>query len=408
MSSTHLDFAQIDSFLAKLETAADDDQLRQYFSEYATRYDTDVPADPFGPEYRAKQFALYELLAGKSYSPANEVSSFDVEQYAISPFPYCHGSSDTVGNQLLAIGFLIKTMKLPKGAKILEFGPGWGNTTLALAKMGYRVTAVDIENNFVELIRKRAAMERLDITLVHGDFSYIESTEERFDCVLFFECFHHAQDHLALMASFNRVLNENGIVCFGAEPIVEDFPIPWGLRMDGESLWAIRKNGWLELGFNKKYFCSALARHGWAGVEYRGKDGPWSSALIARRKCEMTQIYTFASGALMSQIGTRRGSVLAVGPEEVGYAVFGPYVTLPPGAWTAQVILDEQAVNFGRVFIDVVDKQGAVVVAPESECPAEFCQVDFANEQQLDSIEVRVRCPEGTHLSIHGIKLSLR
>lgn len=56
--------------------------------------------------------------------------------------------------------------------------------------------------------------------------------EEPYDAILFFECFHHASDHLALMAAFDKAVKKNGIVCFASEPISDDFPIPWGLRMD--------------------------------------------------------------------------------------------------------------------------------------------------------------------------------
>lgn len=45
----------------------------------------------------------------------------------------------------MAIGFIIKNLQLPPNARILEFGPGWGNLTIALAKMGFQVTAIDIE-----------------------------------------------------------------------------------------------------------------------------------------------------------------------------------------------------------------------------------------------------------------------
>jgi hypothetical protein len=52
-------------------------------------------------------------------------------------------------------------------------------------------------------------------------------------------------------------------VFFAAEPILEAFPVPWGVRVDGESLWAIRQNGWLELGFQESYFVRTLLRLGW-------------------------------------------------------------------------------------------------------------------------------------------------
>ena len=50
----------------------------------------------------------------------------------------------------MAIGFLLRAMALPPGARVLEFGPGWGHTSLMLAQLGHRVTVVDIEARFCE------------------------------------------------------------------------------------------------------------------------------------------------------------------------------------------------------------------------------------------------------------------
>jgi cyclopropane fatty-acyl-phospholipid synthase-like methyltransferase len=62
-------------------------------------------------------------------------------------------------------------MGLPSGASILEFGAGWGNTSIELAKVGYNVTAVDIEANFVELINLRAGKEGLrNVKAIKGEF----------------------------------------------------------------------------------------------------------------------------------------------------------------------------------------------------------------------------------------------
>lgn len=411
MEKSELNLGAIDRFLADLETVTDDDDLREKFRTYSAVYDLDVPSDPFSIEYKAKQFALYERLFGKKYSPTNEKTLFDVEEYAVRPFPYCHGSSQTVGNQLMAIGFLIKTMGLPKGARILEFGPGWGNTTIALAKMGYRLTAVDIEKNFVDLIAARAQRESLAIDLVQGDFSYISSTTGTYDAILFFECFHHAQDHLALIEGFDRVLGPDGIVCFAAEPIVDDFPIPWGLRMDGESLWAIRKNGWLELGFNKSYFEAALVRSGWAAMEYVGHDGPWSKVIIAKRVHETKFTFWFSDGALRSQAGTLADGVLRVTPQDQGHVVFGPYASLPPGRWTANVLLESEFPNAGRFFMDVVDEMGTVQVAPETRIDVvqggdSVLRMAFSNSTPLRAFEIRVRCLAGSQARIRGIEVA--
>ena len=64
-----------------------------------------------------------------------------------------------------------------------------------LARMGYQVTAVDVEKRFIELIQKRAAQKSVEIECIHGDFSFISDTSRKWDTILFFECFHHCFEH---------------------------------------------------------------------------------------------------------------------------------------------------------------------------------------------------------------------
>lgn len=70
---------------------------------------------------------------------------------------------------------------------------------------------------------------------------------------VFFECFHHCDDHRRLLRALHRAVQPGGCVVFAAEPIAPDYPVPWGVRMDGEALWAIHNFGWLELGFRDDY-----------------------------------------------------------------------------------------------------------------------------------------------------------
>lgn len=264
--------------------AISDDALRQGFTQFSMQFPMDLPADPDSPAYRAVQLKLYEWLHGKPYSASNEVTGFDVNAAASRPFPFYTESPQTTGSHLIAIGHLIRTLNLPPKSSILEFGPGWGNTTVWLARMGYQMTAVDIEKNFIALIRERARRKSLHVDAIEGDFSLIHQFDRQFDAVLFFECFHHCSDHHALIAGLDRVVAPGGKVIFGAEPITDDFPIPWGLRLDGESLWAIRKNGWLELGFQETYFRKLLARHGWELTKSVCSETPWGVIFTATRR----------------------------------------------------------------------------------------------------------------------------
>ena len=218
-------------------------------------------------EYRAEQFELYTRLSTRGeYCSENETSGFEVDSRV--PFPYYTKSPETVSNQLLAIGFMVKVMALPTGASVLEYGAGWGNTTITLARMGYDVHAIDIDENFVRMVAERAHRLGLDVVTEVGEFLGVSELERTYDAVLFYECFHHCSDHQRMLNELHRVVKPDGNVVLAAEPILESFHAPWGLRLDGESLWAIRANGWLELGFQESYFVETCLRSGWSACKH--------------------------------------------------------------------------------------------------------------------------------------------
>lgn len=282
------DIEGLDRKLHELDVAAmtSDDALRKKFTSFRMEAMLDVPFDPYSEEYREHQLALYKHIAGKDYNSSNEVIKFPVMLMADRPFPFTTQSCHTVGNHLMGIAYMIKIMALQPNAKILEFGPGWGNTTECLARMGFDVTAVDIADDYVRLIRERAKRLNLSINAICADFNYIETIDDKFDAIVFFECFHHASDHLRLLRGLKRVVKDDGIVVFGAEPILDSFPLPWGLRLDGESLWAIRRHGWLELGFQEKYFRNTLQKLGWTVTKHVCNETPWGTVFVARNKSD--------------------------------------------------------------------------------------------------------------------------
>ena len=242
----------------------------------------DLPADPRSEAYRQAQLALYERVAGKAYTPAAERSIFDAAAAVRSPFPYNTGSAEVVGDQLIALGFLMKAMGLASPSSVLEFGPGWGNTTDALVRMGHRVTAVEIDPAFVALIGARCKDVADRLTLVTADMLEFR-TSERFDLVLFFESFHHCADHRAMLARLADLVHPGGKVVFAGEPVL-DLAYPWGLRLDGQSLWSVRQLGWLELGFDTAYFFSALRDFGWDAERHQSRAiSPLADVIVATR-----------------------------------------------------------------------------------------------------------------------------
>lgn len=409
---------ELDEMLVELDCAAaiSDDELRKVFATFRMEFDTAVPDDPYSKEYLDHQFYLYRHIAGQSYSVTNESSQFDVEAATRSPFPYYTGSCDTVGNHMIAVGHAIRTLDLKPGASVLEFGPGWGNTTLALAMMGFDVTAVDIEANFCQLIRKRAAQAGIPVNVVNGDFSWIESIVDPVDAVLFFECFHHASDHLRLIKALAKATKDDGKVYFAAEPINADFPIPWGLRLDGESLWAIRKNGWLELGFNESYFVQMMMKHGWSIAKHSTDATPWGTVYVASKRVPQSIKLAASDPSIRIQAGERRNDGAITASGEPGYAFYGPYLTLPGDQYrlTMQGVATSSPEQ--PIVIDVVANGGQNVLAarqvassPTGEDPqSTLCVLDFDLLFGAHDLEVRAWVPGGAKLSISGYTIESR
>lgn len=263
--------------------AISDDEGRRALAQFHYVARVDLPRDPYSPEYLAAQLRLYSAISGRDdYSAQrNERTKFDFEKTKDSPFPYSTQSPVTVGDQLIAQGFILRMMDLPPKAHILEFGAGWGNTTLLLVQMGYDVTVVEIDQAFLDLIAYRLGQIGKHARLIHHDMLEFASTE-KYDAVLFFESFHHCADHLRLLRNLQQMLSDDGMIVFAAEPIAE-FSHPWGIRLDGISVWSIRKFGWLELGFDTSYFLRTLLLLGWLPVRERSSLGQWTDVILAKK-----------------------------------------------------------------------------------------------------------------------------
>jgi SAM-dependent methyltransferase len=233
----------------------------------------DHPADPFSDEYRAWALDLWSRLSGRSepYDPAaHELSGYG-ELDLRSPPPYNIESGALLGDLLICWGFLMRTLDLKAGQSLLEYGPGSGQLLLQFARMGVRAAGVDIDPAQVRFIREQGERLGLDIRARVGTFGETIEPGERYDAVVFFEAFHHAFDHAALVERLHDVVTDDGALVIAADIVVdaahqfrEVVPFPWGPRLDLLSLRAMRTHGWMELGFRQEYFDELLHRARWS------------------------------------------------------------------------------------------------------------------------------------------------
>lgn len=220
--------------------------------------------EPFSQEYISGVRAIHQWVIRKK---SRETYSFDDEgMNEIDPENeiYCDwplGSVLNTGRFLHAYADIVTVMNLQPGALVLEPGCGLGSLTELLARMDYCVDAVDVNEKECLVTQKRLQRLHRDCNVVCSELeSFLENSQKKYDAVVFFEAFHHFMDHYRILKRIkNKNLRLDGKIILSGEPIFKDsiqehiLPYPWGPRFDGESVYQMRKRGWLELGFRESY-----------------------------------------------------------------------------------------------------------------------------------------------------------
>ncbi|HSZ36280.1 MAG TPA: class I SAM-dependent methyltransferase [Acidimicrobiales bacterium] len=265
------------------------ERAQALLGEFVVALPEPPPPDPFSDAYRAWTWDLYGRISGRAeYDTAHEASPFDLERALTRPFPYESGSLKVVGRDLAARGHVLdvlsKALPSVNGSvrpRVVEFGAGWGNLTADLVATGLDVTAVELDPKFCTLIGQRCANGPGELTVHQGDMLRF-APDRPFDAAVFYESFHHCADHLTMLDRLHRIVRPDGAVLFAAEP-VQRLGYPWGPRLDGLSVWSSRTYGWLELGFDVRYFDAALGRTGWRGRWVRPGAGPSETDVLVAK-----------------------------------------------------------------------------------------------------------------------------
>ena len=106
----------------------------------------------------------YNGVMSKIRDSWNKISGHYVRNYAISTDVIHYGPMCPGEDKLKLLGDL-------KGLRVIELGCGAGQNSIALAKAGARVTAVDFAESQLEKGRLMAQKENLDIDFVAGDIA---------------------------------------------------------------------------------------------------------------------------------------------------------------------------------------------------------------------------------------------
>lgn len=115
------------------------------------------------------------------------------------PFPNEEGRNTRQAT--LEVPILVRTLGLPKRARILEIGCGRGIALAPLARLlePARLTGLDIEPRFLAEARQRLDQAGVEAELVPGDARALPFPDAAFDLVIDFgTCYHIARADVAL------------------------------------------------------------------------------------------------------------------------------------------------------------------------------------------------------------------
>lgn len=232
--------------------------------------------DPWSETYAAQQHRLWALIAGVDRAYSVEADEQDIGWDQADPIrlPGFYQRRDALAitsasDHVLATGMLLRHCGLKAGDWALEYGPGFGQSALALARMGVNVDTVDISPRFCDFVRRQGEHFQVPLHAHQGPFGMNPRPGQQYQLIWFYESFHHCVDFMAIVPRLREHLAEGGRVILGGEPIVERenaaVPYPWGVRLHSEVAAVMRTTRWFELGFSETFLYELFDRAGFSG-----------------------------------------------------------------------------------------------------------------------------------------------
>ncbi len=101
------------------------------------------------------------------------------------------------------------------GERILDIGCGTGNFSIELARLGARVTGIDISESMLAKARRKAEAAGLAIEFIHADAMKLPFADNTFARIVSVTALEFAPDLKAVLAEAYRVLDLNGRMVTG-------------------------------------------------------------------------------------------------------------------------------------------------------------------------------------------------
>lgn len=273
-------FKELDDFVEKYD-------IREIYDVYDNRLDylLDFEAflnifpggrnnfDPFSPEYRNWEMHFFEFIAGGEYNMDNEGMKYsrDVKENTERHPMSLHSEVERIEIIRRILDF-IQIAGINNGEKVLEMGCGDGHLAAMLDAWGTEYWGIDISDYFIDCARRRVYSEDAKKRILKMPFQDIPKLNQKFDTIIFESAFHHCGNPVEMLEIIHKNTTDNARIILWREPIMHNADRPWGLiRDDGETIYQIRKRGWLEFGWTMDFLLRMFKKTGWRVTKHDEK-----------------------------------------------------------------------------------------------------------------------------------------
>ncbi|MGI9550582.1 MAG: class I SAM-dependent methyltransferase [Aurantibacter sp.] len=134
---------------------------------------------------------------------------------------------------------IVKLIKPPVNATVLDLGCGPGRHSMQLAKQGFKVTSLDRTQSYLDILRNKALAANLKINMVQDDMKDFVR-KDAFDLIVSlnssFGYFESRSDHLQVLKNVHESLRPGGSTLFelyGKEVVAKSFVEKEWTEIDG-------------------------------------------------------------------------------------------------------------------------------------------------------------------------------
>ena len=127
--------------------------------------------------------------------------------------------SDVMTPQALTeneVEYMVRLLEMTAGCRLLDLGCGYGRIAHELARLGIRVTGVDLVPQMLDFARRRAADEGLEINYVEGDIESLTYKGAYDVAIMWFYAFGYGADssHQKILRRICSALRPGGTLLF--------------------------------------------------------------------------------------------------------------------------------------------------------------------------------------------------